>query len=167
MPASWVGRTKKRSEKSPRLAQALVRGVFADWRFFSTCAIVHGRPACYIQCMTEERQRVILYGDSLILEGLRPSLQARPNIEICVLDQPLGERLAELRSMCPAALIFDLGAVRPDCPLALLQQPGLRLIGINPETHRALVWSGRQVTAVDVGDLVQVVVENYSGGVLP
>jgi len=38
--------------------------------------------------MTAEQQRVILYGDSLILEGLRASLQARPGIEILVLDQP-------------------------------------------------------------------------------
>ena len=61
--------------------------------------------------------------------------------------------------MCPAALIFDLGAVQPDFPLALLQQPDLRLIGIIPETHQALVWSGRQAAAVGVADLVQVLVE--------
>jgi len=68
------------------------------------------------------------------------------------LDKPL----KELRLLCPAAVIFDLGAVQPDFPISLLQQPGLLLIGIDPETHQALVWSGRQEAAVVTSDLVSV-----------
>jgi hypothetical protein len=110
--------------------------------------------------MKAERQRVILYGDSLILEGLRVRLETRPGIEILVLDQPLDTLCEDLRSLCPAALIFDLGAVQPGFPLALLQQPGLRLIGIDPETHQVLVWLGRQAAVVDAADLIQVLEED-------
>jgi hypothetical protein len=66
--------------------------------------------------------------------------------------------------LCPAALIFDLKAEEPDFPLALLQQPGLLLVGIDPETHDVLVWSGRQATAVSAADLVAVI--RGTGGVL-
>jgi hypothetical protein len=110
--------------------------------------------------MKTERQRVILYGDSLILAGLRASLEARPGIEILVLDQPLDALCEVLRSLCPAALIIDLGAVETDFPLALLQQPGLRLVGIEPETHQAVVWSGRHEAAVVAADLFNIVQES-------
>ena len=107
--------------------------------------------------MDEKRQRVILYGDSLILDGVRASLETCPSIEVLVLDRPLAGSLEALHPLCPAALIFDLEAERPDFPLALLQQPGLLLIGIDPETHQVLVWSGRQATAVSAADLVGVI----------
>ena len=108
--------------------------------------------------MDEKRQRVILYGDSLILDGVRASLETCPGIEVLVLDQPLDRPLEALRPLCPAALIFDLEAEEPEFPLALLQQPGLLLIGIDPETHHVLVWSGKQATAVSVADLLSVII---------
>jgi hypothetical protein len=107
--------------------------------------------------MNEKRQRVILYGNSLILDGMRASLADSPEIEVIVLDQALDRPLEVLHPMCPAALIFDLEAEDPDFPLALLQQPGLLLVGIDPETHQVLVWSGRQATAVKAADLIAVI----------
>ncbi len=119
--------------------------------------------------MREERQRVILYGDSLILAGMRASLEARPGTEVLILDQSLDGRCEALRSPHRATLIFDLGAVQPDSLLALLQHPGLRLVGIDPETHQALVWSGTQSAAVNAADLVRVLFQDHSnsGGDLP
>ena len=54
-------------------------------------------------------------------------------------------------------MIFDTAAVQPDFPSSLLQQPDLLLIGINPETHQALVWTGKQAAAVDAADLLSVI----------
>ena len=48
-------------------------------------------------------------------------------------------------------------AIQPELLLSLFQQPGLLLIGIDPETHQALIWSGRQEAAVAAADLVQVI----------
>lgn len=109
--------------------------------------------------MKTERQRVILAGDSLILAGLQASLEACPGIEVLVLDQPLDTLCEGLRSLCPAALIFDLAAVQPDFPFALLQLPGLRLIGINPETHQVLNWAGSEAAVIDAAGLVRVLSE--------
>jgi hypothetical protein len=108
--------------------------------------------------MNEHQRRAIVYGDSLILEGVRASLDKCPGLEVLVLRQPPEKLPDELRAQCPAALIFDMEAIQPEFLLSLFQQPGLLLIGIDPETHHALVWSGRQAAAVDAADLVQVVI---------
>lgn len=107
--------------------------------------------------MNGTQRRTIVYGDSLILEGVRAKLAGNPSLEVILLDHPLASPLEELRRLNPDVLIFDLGAVQADFPLAMLQRPDLLLIGINPETHQALVWSGRETAAVVAADLLEIV----------
>ena len=104
--------------------------------------------------MDGQPRRAILYGNSLILEGVRASLAALPGLE--VLDQPLDIPLEPDQTKGPTTVIFDLEAIQPDFLLTLLQQPGLQLIGIDPETHQAQVWSGRQVRVVVSADLIEI-----------
>ena len=106
--------------------------------------------------MNGNRRRTILYGDSLILEGVRAELTGNPDLEVILLDDLLDKPLEELRALDPAVIIFDLGAIQPDFPLAMLQRSDLLLIGINPETHQALVWSGREAAAVVAADLIKI-----------
>ena len=107
--------------------------------------------------MSTNRRHVIVYGDSLLLTGVRHSLETCPDLEIIVLDPDLEEPFETIQRHCPAAFIFDLDAIQPDFQLSLLQLPGLHLIGIDPEAHQALVWSGRQAAAVQVGDLLSII----------
>jgi len=107
--------------------------------------------------MNETRCRTILYGNSLILEGVRAELSGDPGMEVLIFDQSPNNLLEEMRLLKPAVIIFDLTAVHPGFPLAMLQQPGLLLIGIDPETHQALVWSGRQAPAVAAADLIGII----------
>lgn len=134
----------------------IVREPNADYHFFSTCAIVVDLAICYSLFMTEKKQRIVLYGDSLILSGVRASLETYPGIELLVLDQLPGEAIEELRLLCPSAVIFDLSATKPDSLFSILQQPGLLLIGIDPETHQARVWSGQHLHELSMPDLFQV-----------
>ena len=106
--------------------------------------------------MDGSQRRTILYGDSLILEGVRVRLAGDPSLEVITQDYPLDRPLEQLRRLNPAVIIFDLGAVQSELPLAILQQAGLLLVGINPETHQALVWSGRQAAAVAAADLIEI-----------
>ena len=129
----------------------------ADYRFFIASDIAETILFCYAGFMNGNRPRVILYGNSLILEGVRVSLETCPGLEVLVLDQPQEKPLEELSHLCPASVIFDLEVIQPDLLLSLLQQPGLLLIGINTEMHQALVWSGRQADAVEAADLVKVI----------
>jgi len=108
--------------------------------------------------MAKERKRVVVLGDTVFLSGIQASLVAYPGLEVFNLEQPLEKPFEVLSRLRPDAVIFDLEVTQPDFLFPLLQQPGLLLIGIDPETHRALVWSGRQAAAVDAADLVQVII---------
>ncbi len=107
--------------------------------------------------MSTNQRRVILYGDSLILQGVRASLETCPDLEVITLDPACVSLQQEITAQGPVALVFDTAAVRPDFPSSLLQRPNLLLIGINPETHQALVWTGRQAAAVEAADLLSVI----------
>ena len=117
--------------------------------------------------MNEQPRRAIVYGDSLILEGVRASLVKCPGLEVLVLHQPPEKLPDELRVYPPAALIFDMGAIQPELLLSLFQQPELLLIGIDPETHQALVWSGRQESAAVASDLLQVIMGAAGAALTP
>jgi hypothetical protein len=110
--------------------------------------------------MATTPRQVILYGDSLILQGVRAALADLPDVALHWLDPALELPLDTIRDCCPAVFIFDMTAVGPDFQLALLQLPGLRLVGIEPETHRAVVWSGRHEAAVVAADLFNIVQES-------
>ena len=109
--------------------------------------------------MDENRRRVVLYGDSLILAGVRASLDRCPDLQVLSLDPSLDSPIGAVRACCPATFIFDMDAVRPDFQLSLLQQPGLLLVGIDPEAHQALVWSGREEAVVAAADLITLICE--------
>ncbi len=107
--------------------------------------------------MTSTLRRLILYGDTLVLAGMRANLETRPGLENVTFDQPLDDPAKALRSFCPATVIFDLKAIPPDFPPSFLQQPGLVLIGIDPETHQALVWSGQQFSALSMQEFIELI----------
>ena len=110
--------------------------------------------------MSTTTRQVILYCDSLILQGVRAALADCADVELHWMEPALDWPLETIRACCPAIFIFDMAAVRPDYQLALLQQPGLRLVGIDPATHRAVVWSGRHQAAVVATDLFNIVQES-------
>ncbi len=91
------------------------------------------------------------------MQGVRAELAGNPSLEVIMLDDPLDRPLEQLRALDASVIVFDLGALHTDFPLAMLQHPNLLLIGINPKTHQALVWSGRQAAAVVAADLVEIV----------
>ncbi|MGA2489925.1 MAG: hypothetical protein ABSF99_07010 [Anaerolineales bacterium] len=103
-----------------------------------------------------------MYGNTLILEGIRASLENFPGLEVLSLDASRDESFEELQRLDPAAIIFDMGGVSADFPLAILQQPNLLLIGIDPATDRMLLWSGEKSHALSMQDLVQAI--DVSGG---
>ena len=104
-----------------------------------------------------EQQKVILYGDTLILAGVQASLSLSPQLELIVLEELPADWVAILHELHPSAVIFDLGSMQPDFPLRILLQSNLLLIGIDPETHRALVWSRRQEVAAEARDLLEII----------
>ena len=107
--------------------------------------------------MKTERKRVVLVGSSLMLAGVRASLEAYPSLEVITLEVSPSEVVQELRALHPASVILDLTTVAPEFPLSLLQeQPGL-LIGIDPGSDRTWLWSGRQSRELSMRELAEVI----------
>ena len=103
-------------------------------------------------------RRVMLCGRSLCISGLQASLKAAPELELQVVDaQPelVRERLATWQ---PEVLILEAGLLRDAFSLSLLHDfPRLRLIGIEMEDNRLLVFSGSSCQEPTPETLLQVI----------
>src|SRR5512139_2694672 len=101
-----------------------------------------------------ERQRVVLYGNSLVLASLGASLKTYPGIELICLEAQPPAVAQQLWALCPTVVILDLGAVPPDLPFSLLrEQPDLLLIGMDAAGDKLLVLSGQQAHSLTTDDL--------------
>jgi hypothetical protein len=105
----------------------------------------------------EKRQRILLFGNSVILGSIGSSLQRFSQYEVKTLFPPWPDA-QDLKSLDPDVILFDSEATefRPD--FALLETlPDLRLIGLSPGSNQAQVWSGRQLHELSMRDLVDVI----------
>jgi hypothetical protein len=106
--------------------------------------------------MMEKVHRVILFGDSLILSGIQASIRLDKRCE--TVTCPPTACLEELVALRPDALIFVLDAVEGDLLYRLSRAlPGLLLIGIDPETSRAIFWAGQEASDVTSSDLTRAI----------
>ncbi len=106
--------------------------------------------------MGESQQRIMIYGDSLILAGVQVTLQAHPGIEVISVNASDDDLTEELLALRPVAVVFDLGGIHPSVS-AMLLLSDLVLIGIDPERSQALVWSRRCEAAEATTDLVDLI----------
>ena len=101
---------------------------------------------------------IVLYGDSVLLEGIALDLKTQPTMDILTLaanDPAAAQRLAALR---PEVIIYDLALAPGDWLLTLLsQRPSPRLIGLDTAAAQALVISGRWSAAASLGDLAALI----------
>jgi hypothetical protein len=108
-----------------------------------------------------ERRRVVLCGKSVILGTLRASFRSYADFEVETIAPPFPP-LQELSSLAPDVILFDMDTAPPPAAFALLGlRPDLLLIGIDPSTNQALVWSGRNLCELSMQDLVRVMREEY------
>ncbi len=87
---------------------------------------------------------VMLIGNSVLLAGIKAELESRKEYELVTVAVGGPEAAALVRLRRPRAVIFDLAAPDPYFALTLLRdQPGLRVIGVDPSSDQLLVLSGR------------------------
>jgi hypothetical protein len=103
-----------------------------------------------------EQQRVLVYGDSVLLAGVQASLSAFPDLEIVSLEELPADWVAILHELHPSVILFDLGGASPDLPLAILRQPNLRVIGIGPDNGGTLVLSSHPAQTLSAQELLNV-----------
>lgn len=97
-------------------------------------------------------QRVYLHGDTLVLAGVRATLETNPAFEIIDLD-PSHEIRSDLLLWDPDVIIIDTSLVP-----YLLQSPlfdkwaGL-LIGVDPDINQVQFWVGKSLKMLSANDL--------------
>jgi hypothetical protein len=112
---------------------------------------------CYATHMAAKKPRVIIYGSSVVMSGIAASLGLDPDCEVSGCVMTVDRQV--LDALQPDTLVFEKDAISPELLLTLSQEiPGLLLIGIDPQTNRALVWSGQQALGWSSQDLAQIIV---------
>jgi hypothetical protein len=105
----------------------------------------------------ELRQKVYLWGNTVILASLRLSLQSQPQFEVTNLVPPL-PNAQELATLNPEVIIFDLEAARPKAAFSLLEAcPDLILVGVSPDTNLVKIWAGLQVRELSTEGLLDII----------
>jgi DNA-binding NarL/FixJ family response regulator len=99
-----------------------------------------------------------LCGESLLIEGIKASLQERERVEIALLDTTRPDTIQVLDKLSPDIILFDLTPSQLSSVFTFLRtHTDVVLIGLEIDSDLALFLSGewRMVTTVD--DLMQLI----------
>jgi hypothetical protein len=87
--------------------------------------------------------RVLLCGTSLLISGVSASLMAAPKLELQWVDAQLEHIRERITSWQPGVVILEAELLKSAFSLSLLQDfPWLKLIGLEAEENRVVVFSG-------------------------
>ncbi len=124
--------------------------------FFVANDIPAARPTRYDIRIVAKGRRVIVCGNSVALAGITTSLGLEVGCDVVAQTLPMGA--GDLCKLHPRVVIFELGAVSHDWIYTLSSAiPGLLLIGIDPETNRALLLQTRQAVDLSSRDLAEII----------
>jgi hypothetical protein len=109
------------------------------------------------------KQKVVIFGNSLVVSSIGASLQACPNLEVLPAIPAMPDVEGSLSAAHPDVVIFDLATAQPDFAINLWKKhPHLLLIGVDLVKGQALVLSGQPTRVLTAGDLLQVI-ESHAG----
>jgi hypothetical protein len=112
-------------------------------------------------------RKVALLGNSVVASSLASTLGSRPEFEVIQLDATAPEALMRLRDAHPGAVICELTTRPPDLIFRLLgEYPGLLVIGVDVDSDRMVVLSGRQAALRTEDDLLEAIGQGqpFTGG---
>jgi hypothetical protein len=105
-----------------------------------------------------KRSKVVLFGNTLLIEGVYASLHTTGDLDIERVESDLPELAEHLQTVCPDVLVFDIVATQTDAMLAALRAcPAARLIGLDPHHNTALELSSHVHATLSVNDLTQII----------
>lgn len=113
----------------------------------------------------EERQLVVLFGDSLLIDTVEASLEDNPNVGMMRIHATVPDIEERLKTLCPDLIILDLNA--PDSGQiipVLWDQPGVPLLCLDITCSKAIVLSSQPYTARTAGDLAHLIEMQTSPG---
>jgi len=99
-----------------------------------------------------------LYGNSLLLSGIGASLKKRAGLRIHPIDTAAPDAADQLRVLQPDMVVFDMAAACPDSAIALWKaKPDLLLIGVDLETDRVQIFSGKSSRVLSADAFVDLI----------
>jgi len=104
-----------------------------------------------------EKRLVVLYGNSVIVGTVGASLRRSNQYKVVPI---LPSQQSELEAMAPDVVVFDLESARPEVAFSMLEShPGLKLVGISPDSNLVRIWSGKQLRELSTKDLLDAINE--------
>ena len=102
--------------------------------------------------------RLVLYGNSVFLAGLRAALSRYSTLEMITIESGRPGTHASIQALNPRAVIFDRSGAQPDFALRLLcERPNLLVIGVDAGSDEVLILSLRKEHVSSIADLVNVI----------
>ena len=112
----------------------------------------------------EKPVRIILYGNSLFLQGISRSLEAAPWLGVVHVQPGIPDAGLPDDVSGACLLVFDVQEAPPELMPALFKEiPHLGLLALDPESDRLLVLSSQVSNARTTGDLMEVI-RSYRDG---
>ena len=103
-------------------------------------------------------RRILLCGKSLLISGLQASLVATPGLDLQMVDSQPDNIRKQIREWQPEVLILESGLFQSTLALALLHDfPQLKIIGLDIEDNRLMVFSGQASQQPTPEKLLQVI----------
>ena len=104
--------------------------------------------------------RLLMLGQSLLLEALGEPLEQSGRYDL--IRWALLPGLAEPEALCPDVVLFALDFCQSDLLFSLTARcPNLFLIGISQDTNQVRIWTGQQLYALSMQDLLQVISAHF------
>ena len=106
---------------------------------------------------------VFFLGNSILISGIATSLAGYPNLSVTRLDRAELEIDVEASALGQhPVIVYDTGVESPGDILDWIRRvPGLRLIGLDPDTQNVLVVSGQFLPLVNLEELAGIIQKNY------
>jgi len=113
----------------------------------------------------DRHRKVVLVGDSLLLDVVEVSLGANPDLGVTRVRAAVPDAEERIRSLSPDLVIFDLTAPQLAFVIPLLrEQPGVPLIGLDINTSQVVALSGQPYVTLTANDLVDVIHQHTPHG---
>ncbi|MCP4543965.1 MAG: hypothetical protein GY832_43175 [Chloroflexi bacterium] len=106
----------------------------------------------------ENSRLVVLFGDSLLMDGVEASLRASQSLSVMRILDAVTDLRKCLQSLQPDMVIFDWDTPQAQLIVSVLRdQPGVTLLGLDVHSRKVIIVSSHQYTPLSVGELVQVI----------
>lgn len=113
------------------------------------------------------RRRILLYGSSLVLDGIATSLLTEERFEVIRLPQPLLQ-MSDAGALAPDVIIFDTETSDSAVLFsALATRPDLVLLEVSSDKNVVRLWSGQEHRELSITDLAALIEVDRQAMVCP